>query len=202
MIVSQAPNPVKSLRTRACTLVCALVVLPFGVTNAQDYDAVEKRLGKAVAKGEIDLAQAQVMMQALRQSHSRDSEARRMREGVEHRINEITKLVEGGKMSSEEGKRLTETTRRALDTATDRDGDGRRLREGVEHRINEIKKLVEGGKMSPEEGKRLIETTRRSLDTATDRDADGRRKRYAEVQRRIESAVREDKLSPETRRSD
>ena len=102
MIVSQSPIPIKSHWVRACVLVCGLVVLPFGMTNAQDYDAVEKRLGKAVAEGEINLEQARVMMESLRRSVHRAPTATRMREAVEHRINEIKELVERGEMSREE----------------------------------------------------------------------------------------------------
>ena len=157
MIVSQSPIPIKSQWARACVLVCGLVVLPFGMTNAQDYDAVEKRLDKAVAEGEINLEQARVMMETLRRSVHRDPTAPRMREGVKRRINQIEELVERGEMTREEGARLMEETRRALHEATERDPTAARMREGVKHRVNQIKELVERGEMSREDGARLIE---------------------------------------------
>jgi polyhydroxyalkanoate synthesis regulator phasin len=197
MIVSQSPIPIKSHWARACVLVCGLVVLPFGMTNAQDYDAVEKRLGEAIAEGEINLEQARVMMEALRRSVHRTPTAGRMREGVEHRINEIKELVERGEMSREHGARLIEETRRALHEATKRDPTAARMREGVKRRINEIKELVERGEMSREHGARLIEETRRALEDASDHDAAAHKRRYAEIERKIKTAVREGELSRE-----
>ena len=68
MIVSETPNRVNSRALQACILLCAAVVLPVGMTFAQDHDAVEKRLGEAIAEGEISIEQARVMMDALRRS--------------------------------------------------------------------------------------------------------------------------------------
>lgn len=168
MTAARFPRFVHLLATR--TLILIGVLAPINMTVAQDYEAIEKRLGKAVAAGEIDLEQAQVMMHALRQSGGRDAEARRMREGVEHRINEIKKMIDAGKISREDGARKIEETRRSLKSAPNRDADARRMREGVEYRINEIKKMVDAGKLSPEDGKRLVEETRRSLGKSKDRE--------------------------------
>ena len=50
---------------RAACLLFAAVVLPLGLAEAQDYDAVEKRLATAVVKGELSLGQASAMMDTL-----------------------------------------------------------------------------------------------------------------------------------------
>jgi len=82
MIVSETPNRWNSRTLLASMLLCAAVVLPVGMTFAQDYDAVERRLGEAVAEGELSLEQANAMMGALRRSTDHDAEARRMRVGA------------------------------------------------------------------------------------------------------------------------
>lgn len=66
MIVSETPNQSNSCWFQAYVLLCAALVLPLGLAYAQDYEAVERRLGEAVSKGELSLEQADVMMDALR----------------------------------------------------------------------------------------------------------------------------------------
>ena len=68
MIVSKKTNRLNSYWLKVCVLLFAVVVLPLGIASAQDYEAVEKRLGEAVSKGELSLEQAGVMMAALRKS--------------------------------------------------------------------------------------------------------------------------------------
>lgn len=47
-------------------LALLIGLLPSGFAYGQDFDAVERRLGSAVAEGEITLSQAQVMLNALK----------------------------------------------------------------------------------------------------------------------------------------
>ncbi len=56
---------------RASLLGLVALSLPLGFSNAQNFDAVERRLGGAVEAGEITLEQAQIMMDALRRSVGR-----------------------------------------------------------------------------------------------------------------------------------
>lgn len=53
---------------RTCTLLGAMVMVPWGSADAHgpDYEAIEERLGDAVSAGEISLRQAVVMLDALR----------------------------------------------------------------------------------------------------------------------------------------
>ncbi len=68
MIVSETPYRVTSRWLQACVLLCAMVVLPFGMAYAQDYDAVGKRLRGAVQAGELTGEQARAMLGALRKT--------------------------------------------------------------------------------------------------------------------------------------
>ena len=58
MIIARNPSRLNSRGLQACILLCAIVVLPFGMVWAQDYEAIGHRLNNAVEKGEITRAQA------------------------------------------------------------------------------------------------------------------------------------------------
>ena len=68
MIVIDTLNRVDMRGLQASILLCAIATLSLGAAHAQDYEAVEKRLGKAVSKGELSLQQAVRMMEALEES--------------------------------------------------------------------------------------------------------------------------------------
>jgi len=59
----------------------AMLLIPIGFVNAQDFDAIKKRLTKAVKHDEITLKQAAIMMEALRESrnfeHDHDNDEHR-----------------------------------------------------------------------------------------------------------------------------
>ena len=67
MIVSR--NAVKPTRFGlGIVLTLAALTLPVGLASAQELGAIERRLGSAVADGEITLEQAQIMLEALKRS--------------------------------------------------------------------------------------------------------------------------------------
>ena len=68
MIVIDTLNRVDTRGLQASILLCAIATLSLGAAHAQDYEAVEKRLGKAVSKGELSLQQAVRMMEVLEES--------------------------------------------------------------------------------------------------------------------------------------
>ena len=112
MIVSETPNRVTSRWLQASVLLCAMAVLPFGMVYAQDYDAVEKRLGKAVGEGELTLEQAAVMMNALREesedcddreeSCEHDADMEEWFEGIGRIGEQLKAAVKAGKLTEEQ----------------------------------------------------------------------------------------------------
>ena len=52
----------------------AMLLIPIGFVHAQDFDAIKKRLTKAVKHDEITLKQAAIMMEALRQARNHEHE--------------------------------------------------------------------------------------------------------------------------------
>ena len=105
MIVSETTNRSRSRWLQACVLLGAMLVLPVGLTYAQDFDAVERKLGEAVAEGELSLEQAVVMMEALREVAEDEQEG-----GINRRFGgwigdvggKLKAAVEAGKLSEED----------------------------------------------------------------------------------------------------
>jgi len=90
MILSNRMNPFPSRWIHVAVLLCAVVVLPFGVARAQDYYAIGTRLKEAVAKGEITQKQALDMMAALKKSAAGNVE--------------IAEAIEKGDLTEEEAE--------------------------------------------------------------------------------------------------
>ena len=106
-MTSENPNQVNSRWLWACVLLCAVVVLPLGVALAQDYRAVEKRLGRAVAEGELSLKQAGIMMDALKGAGKKDRDdkgdtERRFGEWIGSVGEKLKAAVKADKLSEED----------------------------------------------------------------------------------------------------
>jgi len=96
MIVSETTNRSRSRWLQACVLLGAMLVLPVGLTYAQDFDAVE---------GELSLEQAVVMMEALRQVAKDEQEgdiSRRFGGWIGDVGGKLKAAVEAGKLSEED----------------------------------------------------------------------------------------------------
>ena len=95
---------------RVAIVAVATCVFPLGVVDAQDFEAVERRLGGAVEAGELSLEQAHLMLEVLRHSNSsREMEGKKRR--YMELAREIEAAVEAGKLS-QRGRR-TEAHRHA-----------------------------------------------------------------------------------------
>ena len=164
-------------------LALAMGLLPFGIAYGQDYDAVERRLGAAVADGEITLSQAQTMMRALRAT-SEDKELEKLKAGIKERLRhhgeELRKQLAAGEITKEEmeakfkakeremwGHYREAEMKRHRGDGEHGEGDGNAPRDAYMHRIREIEEAMRSGKISREGGTRAIEETKRSLEEAT-----------------------------------
>jgi hypothetical protein len=115
MIITRNPNVSNSRWYQVCVLLSALVLLPLGFAVAQDFDAVERRLGESVSEGELTLEQAVIMIDVLRkntenraprkQRWSRDHDEHH---GIEGHLQAVGKrlkaAVKAGKMTEEEAR--------------------------------------------------------------------------------------------------
>ena len=111
---------------------------PLDVAVAQNYDAVEKRLGGAVAEGEITLRQAEAMMGGLRMAVAR--------EDMMYRIRDIKAAVKAGKMTREEGAKIIAETKGAIGAI--KNNAYRRLEVWTSEVGHKIKSAVNAGKIT------------------------------------------------------
>jgi len=100
MIVSETSNRKTSRWVQVCVLLCAVVVLPLGVTYGQDYKAVAKRLDESVKKEEITQRQADVMMAALKN----DVAEQKMNSNFQAIWDQLQAMVKSGKMTQEQAE--------------------------------------------------------------------------------------------------
>ncbi len=206
MIVSEKTNRSNSRWLKVCVLLFAMVVLPFGIASAQDYKAVERRLGEAVSKGELSLEQASVMLDALKKAGGarKDQGVDRAKAYLMKVKKELGELVEAGKISKEDAARRYEGAKKGI---RERMATGRRERqrgddkqreyEGFERRI---KAAVRAGRMTREKAGKQLEGFRRRMEMA-ERGERGERRITVEEYRRAEEKMRkmveEGKAKPE-----
>ena len=212
MIVTETPIRANSRWLQACVLFCATVMLPFGVANARDYDAVEKRLGEAVSKGELTLEQAGAMMAALRQAgddgrHRKDIAS--SEDWIEDRLQAVGKrlkaAVKAGKLTEakawakwEEIKEKEIAPRLKAAVAK-----GEMWEEEARGIWNEIRKAENGERLRSAVAKgELSAEEARAKWTEINKQVDEERKeervaKYRAIQARIRAAVEDGELSPE-----
>jgi len=183
MIISNKSKQSNTRRLQVCILLFAVVVLPFGIAAAQDYEAVERRLGEGVAKGELTLKQASIMLDALRKAGSADKDqgADRAKAYLMKVKKELGDLVEAGKISKEAAARRYEGAEKRVKErmAAYRRQRGERGITVEEYRSAEAKmrKMVEEGKANPEDVERRLIEMRRMIGRQAERGARSERER-------------------------
>ena len=168
-----------------CLVIVAMAfcVLPLGRVYAQDFKAVERRLGGAVEAGELTLEQASIMMKALnlsagsKHAHDREMEAKKRRYMAFAK--EIEAAVEAGKISKEDAEKKLIALRKKMFRNAGRKKENRSDKRGFsveEYRRAEaeIRELVKNGKVSKADAeKRLIEM-RKAIRTEKSEGGDNR----------------------------
>ena len=184
---------------RMAVIAIATCVLPFGVVYAQDFEAVEKRLGGAVESGEISLEQANIMMQALREA------ARHEHEHEHHREHE-----------AERNESLRRIAGALAEVGVQRDSMGptieiiRKVARDIQEKGNSFKLdkeiavyLSDELNLSREQIGQVIEIAERLADSYEgdednrEREMDNREREYVHIVERIKAAVDKGELSEE-----
>ena len=176
MMITEIPWKV-SASLRLGIVAMAFCILPLGLVYAQDFKAVERRLGGAVETGELTLKQASIMMDALKRSAgSEHAHVRKM--GAKKRrymafAKEIKAAVDAGKISKEEAKKkLFELRKKMFRNAgqnkkdwSDKGED--RAMAAKKHRYmefaKEIKAAVDAGKISKEDAEEKLIGLRKEM---------------------------------------
>ena len=187
----------------------ASCILPQGRVYAQDFEAVERRLGGAVEAGELTLEQASIMMKALKRSagskraHNREMEAKKRRYMAFAK--EIEAAVEAGKISKEDAEKELIAVRKKMFRDAGRKQKDREM-EAKKRRYmafaKEIEAAVEAGKISKEDAeKELIAVRKKMFRDAgrkqKDREMEAKKRRYMAFAKEIEAAVEAGKISKE-----
>ena len=205
MIVSEKTNRSNTRRLKICVLLCALIVLPLGIASAQDYKAVERRLGEAVSKGELSLEQASVMLDALRKAGGarKDQGADRAQAYLMKVKKELGELVEAGRISKEDAVKRYEGAMKGLKARMagrgerQRGDDKQSAYEGFERRI---KAGIRQGRMTREEAGKQLEGFRRRMEMAKRGERGERRitvEEYRRAEEKMQKMVEEGKAKPE-----
>ena len=166
---------------RTVVVVMAMCIFPLGFVCAQDFEAVQRRLGGAVEAGELSLEQANLMMEALRHSSQRDRELG----SKEHRYMQFTKeikaAVKAGKLSEEEAEaKLIAVRREMFEEKRGYEGEGRELKEKkrrYEQATRKIKEAHQAGELSEkliDLRREFFEEERREDDGGREDDSEGK----------------------------
>ncbi len=199
----------------------AFCMLPQGLANAQDFEAVEQRLGGAVEAGELTLEQASIMMEALKRSagshHANDREMDARKRRYMAVAEEIEVAVEAGKLSKEDAEAKLIALRKKMFGGTsgkqargaDRNDQEMQARELRYMALAEkIELAVEAGKLTKDEAERKLIILHKEMfgdavkkkarsEKSDAADMDARKQRYMEFAKEIEAAVEAGKLSKE-----
>lgn len=116
MMVSNSVDRSNSAWLQACVLLSAMVVLPFGVVYAQDYEAVGKRLRAAVQADEISGEQARIMLRALKRAEERGERTQKSitREDYAAAETKLKAMVAEGEVSEEDARARLGAMRRMM----------------------------------------------------------------------------------------
>jgi len=212
MIVSEKSNRSNSRRWQFFVLMAAVVVLPLGFASAQDYEAVERRLGKAVSKGELSLAQARLMMETLRNAGGvqEGRGADRAKAYLMKVRKELGAAVKAGRISEEDAikryeaaKKPEDVERRLIDMRKAMSKQSDREKKGIsieDYRRAEAKltKMVEEGKAKPEDVERRLIEMRKAMSKQADREKKGITiEDYRRAEAKMKKMVEEGKAKPE-----
>jgi len=195
MIVSETPKRSNSRWLRACVLLCAVIVLPFGMAFAQDYDAVGKRLRAAVRAGELTGEQARAMLGTLRKADGTKKDTDYKAIGKK-----IRAAVVAGEITAEEGRAKMEAIKKK---DAEKRGDGDRTRAYLMKVRKELGEAIKAGKISEEDAKKRYAAAEKAIKkrTARARGDRGERRITVEEYRRAEARMRkmieEGKAQPE-----
>lgn len=201
MMVTRRSDRLESRSRRTIVLLAALFVLPMGLTYAQDYKAVKKRLRSAVEAGEISGKQARRMMRALKG----DDAPREQPEGiagayyaeVEARLDA---LIEKGEISPKEARKKLDALRKKMATEHRDRREAQFSREEYAEAERKIMQMVEDGEATEEHARIRLGEMRRMMERTLAKNEDQHDPveiDWGAVKDRIEGAVQKGVMSRE-----
>lgn len=175
---------------RAAICVGALAVFPLGLVYAQDFDAIERRLERAVKAGELSMKEAETMLRALGQDSDAKQEAQDL-EDLKRKYDsiaaELEREVAAGNLSKKDAARKLKKIERQLfdlqeqyrdDVGKQREADKELADLEAQYKAiaDELKQAVKHEKISAEEAElKLREIEKKMFEKKSARD-DNRKK--------------------------
>ncbi len=203
------------LRSALC--LTAIWAFSFGLAGAQDFAAVEKRLGGAVEAGEITLAQATVMLQALKKTAK--GEMLEREDKFKEMAYEIEKAVEAGELTKQDAEEKLIAIKKKMFGGEDKPGskkeaklrsrDDREMAARKERYMafaREVEVAVKNGDISKEDAEAKLFAVRAKMfrsgeaqkqASKTSDSAKGMKEKYEVRAKRIQAALEAGKMSEE-----
>ena len=207
MILSYRIKPATSSTLRAGLFLVAVAMLPLGFAFAQDYEAVGRRLAKAVVKGELTWDQANAMMEAL---HEQERESWDIGKELRDVGDELKAAVARGELTEDEAwhewyqfkeERLAPRLKEAVEEGEMSEAEAWGIWKGIEkaEKAEQLKAAVMKGEMSEEEARREWEKMERGKYPHPHRDAVDRKRAQSDegVRKRIKAALKKAGFSEE-----
>ena len=159
MILSGTPVRFANGMLHRWTFAAALLVLPFGVIGAQDFDSVSNRLREAVENGELTKDQANMMLGTLKKSlaKKKEPEAKRPQEPIDQILAEIKAAVRAEKLSKEDALAKIQALKAEHAAELERSKAAAAEEKAIAERLAiaaKIKAAVQEGAITEEEGMR------------------------------------------------
>jgi len=193
MIVSKTPNRVTSRWLQGLVLLCVVVVLPLGVTYAQEsktdteiyLEKVAERIQAAVEAGKLTEQDAEAKMAALRREASKKVK-------FERAVQRIKAAVEAGEITREQAGERLEGLRQRMGIA-ERRGTERITREEYARVEAELKNAIAEGRVSEKDAQTRLEQMRRIMVRQSRCD----KVDWDAIEQRIEAAVEAGEITRE-----
>jgi beta-lactamase regulating signal transducer with metallopeptidase domain len=192
MIVADKTNRPNPRWLRACVLLGALIVLPFGLASAQDYVAVAQRLKDSVANGEITAQQADTMMAALdtETSHAKagakmavlkkQAAASKSDPKMEDTWKKLQAMVKAGKLTEKQAKaKMAVLKERAAAGKSDAK---------LEATWKELQAMVEAGELTKVQAKAKMDALKKQVAAKAD---------LNQAEKKLAAAVKAGKITKE-----
>lgn len=207
MILSHHIKPATSSTLRAGLLLVAVTMLPLGFAFSQDYEAVGKRLAKAVVKGELTWDQANAMMESL---HEQEQESWDIGNELREVGDELRAAVARGEMTEDEAwhewyqfkeEQVAPRLKEAVEEGELSEAEAWGIWRGIEkaEKAEQLKAAVIKGEMSEEEARRKWEKIEREERPQPHRNSvDSKRAKSDEgVREKIKTALKKAGFSEE-----
>lgn len=167
MIMSNKRTAVMPRWLTGCLLLTTFCLLPLGVAYGQDYDAVQRRLGKAVGEGEITLQQANAMMAALKKSAATTPAKSKPLAKAQYNklLAEVKAAAEAGKISKQQAEEKYNALRKLL---AEEEARARAATTEYEETLRKVKAAAAAEKISAEEARDKFEALRKEYAKAAE----------------------------------